>query len=577
MIFRKSAVAWGAILLGVSLLAPARPAGAQEAPPAPLFEDWTDRAGLKGEDGSGGVAFADLDNDGFPDVMVGVWKIFLNEGGRALKRLPAQEGFAPPDGADPPVSPQGAALADVNGDGNLDAFLFFLLDVSNKDFKDHGRRNELWMGNGKGRFVLKKDTGISTDPATTATACFLDVDGDGRLDLFVGNWFVKPWQTPDAMVSPLYRQRADGTFEDVTEKAGIRGEAAPGTRSSRRPVFCATHTDWNNDGLQDLFVGTYAGGWNLLWRNNGDWTFTDVGAETGYDGFTDGRGFVLHGNDNAPGLFNVCLFSCPFADFDGDGDMDCFQATIRHWDNRLLDPSMLLVNLGAAGGWAFRREPRRIPRPPVKFQESNWGDLHAAWMDVDNDGFEDLAVASSDYPDEQLLRLYRQAPDGSGAFEEWTGRLGFRWVSASNLSLADFDRDGATDVLLSRNHMRLTPEQQKAYPLVTGLFRNLEPARAGNGFFTLRLRGQAVGARVVVTAGGRRQMREVQSTIGIGGQRNDADCRFGIGKAAVVDRVEVRWPDRPNTVQVFEKVARNRFYTLAKGGTLEEAPGAGKK
>jgi len=540
----------------------------------PLFEDWTERTGLQDQEGPYGVVFADLDNDGYPDAIVNGGKIFLNEHGRKFTRVKDDTVFAPDEKADPPVPAHGLVLGDANNDGNLDLFVIFNIDPQADGFKDHGRRNELWLGDGKGGFSIKRDTGISTEPQTSCTGTFLDYDGDGNLDLFVGNWWKHPWKSPEVLISPLYKGRGDGTFEDVTKAAGIEGDSVPETRAGRRPIFCASHTDWNNDGRQDLLVGTYAGRWNLLWRNNGDGTFTDVARETGFDGDTRGRWFAYGGPDSP--YCNVFLFSCPTADFDCDGDIDCFQATIRHWDWRATDPSMMLVNAGAEGGWRFQREPERIPRaaPEIDVQSTkeNWGDLHAGWMDVDNDGWQDLVVASSDYPDPQLFKLWHQRPDGTGRFDDWTERLGFRWVQASGISFADVDRDGATDVLISRWHMRFDEALQKEYPAVIGLYRNLAATRAGNTFFDLRLEGQAIGARVTVTTGDHRQIREVTGCLGIGGHRDDSDCRFGVGKTKVIDRVEVRWPDQANTVQTFEKVEAGKFYTLAKGGKLEEVP-----
>lgn len=541
--------------------------------PAPLFEDWTERAGLAKEDSPYSVYFADLNNDGFPDAIVNGGKIFMNEKGVKFVRSANDKPFAPDEKADPAVPPHGLVLGDANNDGNLDLFVTFNIDPQGEGFKDHGRRNELWLGDGKGGFALKKDTGISTEPQTTCTGMFLDYDGDDKTDLYVGNWWTHPWKSPEVLISPLYRGKGDGTFEDVTKAAGIEGDATPENRDSRRPIFCATHTDWNNDGRQDLLVGTYAGRWNILWKNNGDGTFTDVAKETGFDCDTRGRWFAYGGPDSE--YCNVFLFSAPSADFDCDGDMDVFQATIRHWDWRAVDPSMMLLNTGKAGGWKFEREPFRIPRaaPAVNVQntQENWGDLHASWLDVDNDGWQDLVVASSDYPDPQLFKLYHQSPDGSGKFEDWTAHLGFEWVQATGISFADVDRDGATDVLISRWHMRFDEALQKKHPAVCGLFRNLAPARAGHTFFNLRLQGQATGARVTVTTGDHRQIREVQGSLGIGGHRDDSDCRFGAGKAKVLDRVEVRWPDKANTTQVFEKVEAGKFYTLKKGGKLEAA------
>ena len=113
--------------------------------------------------------------------------------------------------------------------------------------------------------------------------------------------------------------------------------------------------------------------------------------------------------------------------------------------------------------------------------------------------------------------------------------------------------------------MRLDEAEKKIHPMICGLFKNTLPKQLGNGFFNLRLKGEAIGARVTITTGEHKQIREVYSSIGIGGQNNDTDCRFGVGKAKIVNKVEVRWPDNPNTVQTFEKIEPNKFYTLEKG------------
>jgi hypothetical protein len=542
-----------------------------------VFEDWTARVGIKGVEAAR-VAFADLDGDGRPDAVLEAFKVFLNRGGR-LVRQETDAAFLPkPDGR----RAQAVQFGDVNNDGKLDLVFCFMTDRLNPEFKDDGRRNELWLGDGKGGFTLVKACGIEGPGELSITACFFDYDRDGRLDLYVGNWYERPNKGPECYPSRLYHGRGDGTFEEVTEKAGILGSDEIGKRESRRPVFGAAHTDWNNDGLQDLLVCAYGRQWNVLWKNNGDGTFTDVAAATTFDGDADRSGKY---SDDVKKLFkeqrkidlvdepewrsNGNTFDCAVADFDNDGDMDCFLGEIAHWwAGPSSDRSMLLVNQGAGGGFVFRREPDRIKRGPA---EGRWneGDLHAGWLDVDNDGRLDLLIASSDYPDPQILRLYHQKPDGS--FEEWTDRMGFRWMNASQVSLGDFDRDGATDILVGTNNMRLTEEQVKSRPLSAGLFRNALAGRTGNGFLNVRLLGQAVGARVTVTTGAARQIREVYGGLGHAGHRDDTDCRFGLGKATIVDKIEVRWPDAGTTVQVFEKVERNRFYTLEKGGKLELA------
>jgi hypothetical protein len=227
---------------------------------------------------------------------------------------------------------------------------------------------------------------------------------------------------------------------------------------------------------------------------------------------------------------------------------------------------MLLVNRGAEAGFRFGRDRGRIRRNHVT-EQWNQGDLHAGWLDADNDGLLDLLIASSDYPDDQILRLYRQREDHT--FEDWTERLGFRWQNANQISLADFDGDGATDILVSTSNNRLTAEQRQGRSLSIGLFRNLSAQEPKNRYLSLRLMGQAIGARVIIETGGVRQLREVQGGLGHAGHRDDTECRFGVGQAALLDRLEVRWPDRNRTVQVFTDIGTNQRYRLALGDELE--------
>jgi hypothetical protein len=562
-------------------------AGESTVTPTALFESVGAAAGLEGVHG-GRVSFADLDRNGYPDAIVDGTHIFLNvtgtagrAGGRRFVRSEAAESALNTAGRRGADSVQ---VGDVNGDGCPDLFIGRMTDLSNPKFTDDGLRNEIWLGDGKGGFVRKDDAGIAAHAETTISACFVDYDGDGVLDLFVGNAYVAYGKSLEAFPSRLYRGRGDGTFEEVTEKAGLLGVAEPGGKDSRRPTYGVAHTDWNNDGRQDLLTMSYGRQWNRLWRNNGDGTFTDVGPETGFDGDEDRSGKYPdevkkqdpERTDEPPFRANGNTFDCAVADYNGDGNMDCFLAEITHWwAGPSSDLSMLLVNLGKEQGFKFRRRPELIQRVHAT-PHWNQGDMHAGWLDVDNDGYLDLLIASSDYPDEQVLKLYHQKPDGSGTFEEWTDRLGFHWLNASQISLGDFDRDGATDILVGTENHRLSKEQIAAHSLDVGLFRNLAAAAAGNRFLSLRLTGggkgkanrDAVGARVTIWTGDHRQTREVYGGLGHGGHRDDTECRFGVGKAEKVDRLEVRWPDAKNTVQTFTDVATGRFYALEQGGEL---------
>jgi hypothetical protein len=541
-------------------------AGGNETEPAPLFEDVTGAAGLARIE-SARVAFADLNGDGLPDVLVGGTKLLLNENGRRFADCHSERILAPPGRPAPNV----VQVGDVNNDGRLDLFLGRFIEPERDGYADDGLRSEVWLGDGRGGFALVPNSGVGEPPEATITACFVDYDRDGNLDLFVGNSYVVYGRGYEACPDRLFRGRGDGTFEDVTAAAGLLGVSAIGQADSRRPTYGVTHTDWNNDGWQDLLVCSYGRQWNRLWRNNGDRTFTDVAAETGFDGDAERCGTYppeLERTPEPPFRANGNTFDCAVADFNNDGNMDCFLAEIAHWwAGPSSDRSMLLVNLGPAQDYRFRRAPEMIERPHAS-ERWNEGDMHAGWLDVDNDGLLDLLIASSDYPDKQILRLYRQRPDGQ--FDDWTDRLGFRWRNASQISLADFDRDGATDILVATNDRRLTEEQRSTHSLSIGLFRNVAAARAGNRFLSIRLEGQAVGARVAVVTGEQRQIREVYGGLGHAGHRDDAECRFGVGRAESADLVEVRWPDAAGTVQSFKNVATSRFYRLSRGGELRQ-------
>ncbi len=565
-----------------------------------LFEPAGRAAGLAGVRGGHG-SFADHDADGDPDAIVGLTRLFLN--GPAPRHGPASAARSPEAGGRrfvpvPDAAATAAALTgvkrpsciqvgDVDGDGDADLFVGRSVDAAEAEKHAARARNEIWLGDGRGGFARAGDVGAAAE--TTTSACFVDFDRDSILDLFVGNGYVAYGKGLESYPDRLFRGRGDGTFEDVTERAGLLGVAEPGGPRSRRPTYGVAHTDWNGDGRQDLLVMTYGRQANRLWRDEGDGTFTDVAPETGFDGDADRSGKYpeevkrsMGREDELPFRSHGNTFDAAAADKDGDGDIDCFLAEIAHaWAGPSSDRSTLLENLGPAEGYRFRRRPDLVP--PRRHETDRWneGDMHAGWLDVENDGRLDLVVASSEYPDDQVLKLYHQRSDGS--FEDWTARLGFRFVNASQISFGDFDRDGATDLLVGTNETRLTAEQRARKDPTVGLFRNRAAAAAGNGFLSLRLRGgggrgaanrDAIGARVTVRTGdGRRQTREVLGGLGHAGHRDDTECRFGLGRAATarVDLLEVRWPDAAGTVQVFRDVPANRFYVLEQGGDLREA------
>ncbi|GIW71236.1 MAG: hypothetical protein KatS3mg102_0778 [Planctomycetota bacterium] len=563
-----------AAVLGLALAAAA---GAAARASEPWFEDVAAAAGLQGAEG-GRISFADLDGDGWPDLIVGCRLVYLNRaGGPAAsggRRFVAAGALFSEDA--PPV--QCVQVGDVDGDGHAEVFVGRMGRGSARGVDPALLRNELWCSDGRGGWRRLETSGLEQHAETTTSACFVDVDADGVLDLFVANAYVAYGQSLEAFADRLYRGRGDGTFEDVTAEAGLLGVAAPGRPDSRRPSYGVAHTDWNQDGRQDLLALSYGRQYNRLWRNDGGLRFTDVAAATGFDGDAERSGVYPPGIQRpTEPWFRTAgnTFDAAVADFDGDGDLDVFLAEIAHWwAGPSSDRSSLLENLGPEAGLIFRRRPELTIRPHAG-PHWNEGDMHAGWLDADGDGLLDLLLASSDYPDEQLLRLYRQRPDHT--FEDATERLGVRWRNATQISLADFDRDGALDIAVATSAHRLPAAERAHKSLQVGLLRNLGPARHGHRFLGLRLRGggrgaanaDAVGARVTVWAGGRRQMREVYGGLGHAGHRDDTTLVFGLGEAERVELLEVRWPDAAGTIQRFAGLVANRFYLLRQGGEPE--------
>lgn len=523
------------------------------------------------------VTWADVDADGRPDAVLENRFVYLNKNGR----------FEAKADAGLPEDAHTLIFGDVDNDGDPDAFVGRYCDfdrprvkdgkvvVDDKgkpvmDVPDDGRRSQIYLNDGAGRFAVKKESGVEEPHGTINPAMFFDYDNDGRLDLMVGFWYKAPWvpgHHGPCYPNALFRGRGDGTFEDVTEKAGLKTRPETERRDGARPTFGLSHADWNNDGFQDVFVCVYGRQWNYHYKNNGDGTFTEVGEKTKFDGDDDETGvytdevkkmFAKRGNaltDEEPWRSNGNTFDAACADFDNDGDIDVFLCEITHWwAGPPSDPSMLLVNQGAPD-FAFHRDLKRgIDRGIDKESAKNWneGDLRAGWLDVDHDGLLDLLLASGDYPDGQFLRIYRQKDDHN--FTDATKALGLDWESCGGLSLADYDRDGDVDILVGRSLMRAEqplldkcPKGDDGKPMpVCALWRS-DASKAGKSI-SIRLVGktanrQAIGARVKVGP----QTREIYGSLGHNGHQDYPELVFGLGDAPKAD-VEIRWPNAKLTV-----------------------------
>ena len=532
------------------------------------------------------VSSVDLDGDGFADLV-------FNAGERVFHNAPSADGKertfvdVTDDSGLKPKKGRGAdivAFGDVDNDGDVDCFYGRNRDVSTpeKKGKDDGLRSEILLNDGRGHFAAVPKSGVGEHAETTSAATFVDVDRDGVLDLFVGSWYVN--YGDDALEchpSRLYHGQGDGTFVDVTEKAGLLGVAESGRRDSRRPVYGVSHLDWDGDGDEDLLVCAYGRQWNQLWRNNGDGTFTDVADATNFDGDADESGKYppeiqkipqLKGReDEKPFRSNGNTFDCPAADFDGDGDFDVFLGEITHWwAGPSADRSTLLVNQGASKAFAFSREERGIVR---EHKEAHWnqGDIFAGWIDADGDGFEDLFIASGDYPDDQRLRLFEQNADHT--FRDTTTDRGIDWTNCSQPTVADLDHDGRPELVLGNSNMRASAEQAKARVLRPAVFS----MPGGAHFVRVALEGKgkggakrsAIGARIVVRSGNLVATREIFGSRGCGGQIDEWAATVGLGSRTSIDSIEVRWPNATGTLETITDLPVDRVVRLHEGATAE--------
>jgi enediyne biosynthesis protein E4 len=531
----------------------------------PTFEDISARAGLAVahissadkkyilESMSGGVGFIDCDNSGVLSALVvnGSTVDRYRNGGDLMVTLYRQVGKRS-DGAQPKFEDatqaaglgrkgwgMGVAVADFDNDGVLDIFV-----------TGYGG-NALYRGLGNCRFEdVTEKAGVRGGGFMTGAA-WADYDKDGFVDIFVSRYVhvdlsnvaafgackfrgivvqCGPWGMTGE-TDLLYHNRGDGTFEEVSQKAGVND---PNGYYGLGAVW----GDYDNDGWPDLYVANDTGP-NFLYHNNHDGTFTDQGMLAGA---------ALSSEGDADGSMGV-----DFGDYDHDGRLDIFVTNFADQEDGLYH------NLGAQGfeDVSWKAGVAKAGYPYVK-----WG---TGFFDFDNDGWVDLFVASGHvYPQmDQLeaaarykepLLLYMNNHDGTFTESAVAAKLGAVSVASwRGAAFGDTANDGNVDVLL------LNVDAPPSLLMNHGV--------AGNHRVEFRLMGTksnraAIGARVTVRAGKLVQFNEVRGGASYLSQ-NDLRLHFGLGKAATIDSVEVLWPS--GAVERFAGVAADKIYTLVEG------------
>ena len=517
------------------------------AGPDDLFEDVTARSGIDfvQQLGSGkltnivesigaGGTFLDYDGDGLLDVffvnsgpLAGVSdgppgtvrlpnRLYRNRGDGTFEDVTERAGLA---GSGYGVA---AAAADYDNDGHTD---LFVVNVG---------RSILYHNRGDGTFEDVTEKAGLGKPGTGVGATFFDYDNDGFLDLFVVNYLTfdptyKLHYEPDHYPGPLaykaelnvlYRNRGDGTFEDVSEKAGIR---IPERRGMMAAAF-----DANGDGFPDLYI-TNDGNPNILLVNDGKGHFNDVAVEMGVAFSQDGE---------AAGSMGAAI-----GDVNGDGIADILVTSTNFGSLFLGSPHGLFEDRIMASGIG-----------QLKAQYTSWG---GNLLDFDNDGKLDAFIANGDLHYmvgwESLLLENR----GDGTFTDAAAKGGAFFRSrfrGRGSAVADFDNDGRVDVLMTTLADR---------PV---LLRNRD--RSGNHWISLDLEGtksnrDGFGARVTVTAGGKSHVAEARCQSGYLFQ-GDRRLHFGLGTSGAVDRIEIRWPS--GQTQVLSNVKVDQILKVREPG-----------
>lgn len=437
-----------------------------------------------------GAASVDYDNDGcWLDIFVvgdgGLPNaLYHNNGDGTFTDIADKAGVADtPNG-------RGCVWFDYNNDGWRDLYVTC------------AGPNFLFMNNGDGTFTDVSEAAGIADAQHGTSASIADYDHDGWLDIYVANWG-RPASLlvfePAPRINVLYRNNGDGTFEEVTQAAGVADDGI---------AWGAIFFDYNGDTWADLFVANDHGP-DKLYRNRGDGTFADVSEQSGIVTLIRGK---------PTGAMGLCV-----GDYDNDADLDLF---VTNYDEDLLWRNN--------GNGTFTNVAEDVGVANVGV---GW---YATFVDFDNDGYRDLYVVNGDVDNSQktnLNRLYHNTRDGK--FVDRSDELNTTVDAvARGATAGDFDNDGDVDFFVVNNTGN------------TLLLNDLDPAirrdLSKNQHIKIRLIGtksnrDGIGTRVAVKIGNFVQTQELICGTGFLGS-DSLELEFGLSNANRIDSITLTWP-----------------------------------
>lgn len=466
---------------------------------------------------SGGAAAGDYDKDGWVDIYAVSGDasqnfLYRNMGDGTFQNVAAQAGLNISDTMD-----SGPTFADYNGDGDLDIFIGGVAPLSTV---------YLFENNGNGTFSdVTEEAGLSIiDRLNTFSAAFGDYDLDGDLDLFMTHWGSGPILNGET-TQHLWRNNSDGTFTDVSIDSGI----AESFWLRSQFGFTPNWSDINNDGYPDMLLAADFGN-SRVFVNQKDGTFLDTTNDVIDD--ENGMGAAV-------------------GDFDNDLDFDWFVSSIYDTDGV------------SEGHWGItgNRLYRNIGNGQFEDATVEAGVEHGFWgwgscfADLNNDGYLDIVHVNGFTT--QIAGEFTNDPtrvfisNGDGTFNERAKNLGLDETGQGRgINCFDYDNDGDIDIYITNNNQEAK------------MFRNNGGNQ--NNYLTIKLNGLApntkgIGAKVVITASGMSQIREIRAGSNFVSQ-NPAYAHFGLGQSQEVESVKVTFLD--GSVAELTSIPSNQMITV---------------